>query len=253
MRGEETDDASAEGSTQEYEAGEDEAVAGEDLSESMFASPGRRNWELSPETDYKPFITRFDEIVEAEELCDEEELGRLRAYLDQQMGGLHNVVTRLANRLQRRLLAQQARSWDFDQEEGLLDAARLARVVVNPRLLASLAAACTMPGAKSVRSTCTSGCCSASRRPTSPGPAHSSRMVSPARTPMASCIRPVTCPSISLINARSLSQPDASESQICRLSSVASSLTGPILVAARWAGVGGSRQTWEGDPQRNRT
>src|SRR5438309_9153520 len=98
----------------------------------MFASPGRRNWELSPETDYKPFTTRFDEIVEAEELCDEDELGRLRAYLDQQMGGLQNVVTRLANRLQRRLMAQQARSWDFDQEEGLLDAARLARVVVNP-------------------------------------------------------------------------------------------------------------------------
>ena len=69
----------------------------------------------------------------SEELCDEEELARLRAYLDQQMGGLSNVVTRLANRLQRRLLAQQARSWDFDQEEGLLDAARLARVVVSPR------------------------------------------------------------------------------------------------------------------------
>src|SRR5437763_3684159 len=133
MRGEETEDASAEGSTQEMEAGEEEAVAGDDLSESMFASPGRRNWELTPETDYKPFTTRFDEIVEAEELCDEEELARLRAYLDQQMGGLQNVVTRLANRLQRRLLAQQARSWDFDQEEGLLDAARLARVVVNPR------------------------------------------------------------------------------------------------------------------------
>ena len=74
--------------------------------------------------------------VEAEDLCDEEELGRLRAYLDQQLGGLQNVVTRLANRLQRRLMAQQTRSWDFDQEEGLLDAARLARVVVNPRPLA---------------------------------------------------------------------------------------------------------------------
>jgi cobaltochelatase CobT len=133
MRGEEAEDASAEGSSQEMEAGEDEAAAGDDLSESMLASPGRRNWELSPETDYKAFTTRFDEIVEAEELCDEEELGRLRAYLDQQMGSLHNVVTRLANRLQRRLLAQQARSWDFDQEEGLLDAARLARVIVNPR------------------------------------------------------------------------------------------------------------------------
>jgi cobaltochelatase CobT len=133
MRGEEVEDASAEGNTEEMEPGDEEATAGDDASESMFASPGRRNWELSPETDYKPFTTRFDEIVEAEGLCDEEELGRLRAYLDQQMGGLQNVVTRLANRLQRRLLAQQARSWDFDQEEGLLDAARLARVIVNPR------------------------------------------------------------------------------------------------------------------------
>jgi len=133
MRGEETEDESTEGeSSQEMEAGEDDAAPGDDLSESMFASPSRRNWDLSPPTDYKPFTTRFDEIVEAEELCDEEELGRLRAYLDQQMGGLSNVVTRLANRLQRRLLAQQARSWDFDQEEGLLDAARLARVVVSP-------------------------------------------------------------------------------------------------------------------------
>ncbi|HET7605391.1 MAG TPA: cobaltochelatase subunit CobT [Sphingomicrobium sp.] len=134
MRGEETEDQNSEGdSSQEMEAGEDESAAGDDLSESLFASPGRRNWDLSPPTDYKAFTTRFDEIVEAAELCDEEELSRLRAYLDQQMGGLSNVVTRLANRLQRRLLAQQARSWDFDQEEGLLDAARLARVVVNPR------------------------------------------------------------------------------------------------------------------------
>jgi cobaltochelatase CobT len=134
MRGEEAEDENAEGdSNQEMEAGEEESAAGDDLSESLFASPGRRNWDLSPPSDYKAFTTRFDEIVEAGELCDEEELLRLRAYLDQQMGGLSNVVTRLANRLQRRLLAQQARSWDFDQEEGLLDAGRLARVVVNPR------------------------------------------------------------------------------------------------------------------------
>jgi len=134
MRGEEVEDENAEGdSSEEMEAGEDEASTGDDLNESVSASPSRRNWDLSPETDYKPYTTRFDEIVGSSELCDEEELGRLRAYLDQQMGGLHNVVTRLANRLQRRLMAQQARSWDFDQEEGLLDAARLARVVVNPR------------------------------------------------------------------------------------------------------------------------
>ena len=133
MRGEETEDSSRDAdSSQEMEAGEEEASTGDDMSESVFASPSRRNWDLSPETDYKAFTTRFDEIVEAAELCDEEELGRLRAYLDQQMAGLQNVVTRLANRLQRRLLAQQARSWDFDQEEGLLDAARLARVVVSP-------------------------------------------------------------------------------------------------------------------------
>jgi len=82
--------------------------------------------------DYKAYTTRFDEVVGATELCDEEELTRLRAYLDQQLVHLQGAVTKLANRLQRRLMAQQNRSWDFDQEEGLLDAARLARVVVSP-------------------------------------------------------------------------------------------------------------------------
>jgi cobaltochelatase CobT len=133
MRGEEAEDGSTdELGSDELEMGEQESLAGDELDDAAFASQGRRNWDLSPETDYKPFTTRFDEIVEAADLCDEEELGRLRSYLDQQMAGLQNVVTRLANRLQRRLLAQQARSWDFDQEEGLLDAARLARVVVSP-------------------------------------------------------------------------------------------------------------------------
>jgi len=132
-RGEEADDGSGDDSeAAEMEADDEGAAAGDELGESVFASPGRRNWETSPETEYRAFTTRFDETVEANELCDEDELGRLRAYLDQQLGGLQNVVTRLANRLQRRLLAQQARSWDFDQEEGLLDAARLARVVVSP-------------------------------------------------------------------------------------------------------------------------
>jgi len=133
MRGEDAEDGSAEqdGSDQ-LEMDESDGVAGEDISEDAFASPGRRNWELAPASDYKVFTNRFDETVEAHELCDEEELVRLRAYLDQQMSGLQNVVAKLANRLQRRLLAQQARSWDFDQEEGLLDAARLARVVIDP-------------------------------------------------------------------------------------------------------------------------
>jgi cobaltochelatase CobT len=133
MRGEEVEDENADGdSSEEMEAGEEDSNAGDELGDNVFAAPGRRNWDLAPVTDYKAFTTRFDEVIEAGELCDEEELSRLRAYLDQQMGALSSVVTRLANRLQRRLLAQQARSWDFDQEEGLLDAGRLARVVVSP-------------------------------------------------------------------------------------------------------------------------
>jgi len=94
--------------------------------------PNRPLSDLPPQFDYRVFTTQYDEIVQAAELCDEEELGRLRAYLDQQLVHLQGAVTKLANRLQRRLMAQQSRSWDFDQEEGLLDSARLARVVVNP-------------------------------------------------------------------------------------------------------------------------
>jgi len=71
-------------------------------------------------------------VVEANELCDAEELGRLRQLLDQQLAHLQGVIAKLANRLQRRLMAKQTRSWDFNLEEGLLDTARLARVVVNP-------------------------------------------------------------------------------------------------------------------------
>ena len=133
MRGEQVEDQDADGDSREEADDEgDESGAGDDQDDSIFAAPSRRNSDLAPESDYKAFTVRFDEIVEAAELCDEEELTRLRAYLDQQMAGLQNVVTRLANRLQRKLMAQQARSWDFDQEEGLLDAARLARVVVSP-------------------------------------------------------------------------------------------------------------------------
>jgi len=81
---------------------------------------------------YMPWTGEFDEIVHAEELCDADELARLRHHLDQQLASLQGVVSRLANRLQRRLMAQQVRAWEFDLEEGLLDAARLARVVADP-------------------------------------------------------------------------------------------------------------------------
>jgi cobaltochelatase CobT len=82
--------------------------------------------------DYRPFTTRFDETVGAEELCEPEELDRLRGYLDKQLASLQGVVSRLANRLQRRLMAQQNRSWEFDLEEGLLDPARLSRIIIDP-------------------------------------------------------------------------------------------------------------------------
>jgi cobaltochelatase CobT len=81
--------------------------------------------------DYKAYTTKYDEIVRAEELCDAEELNRLRSYLDKQLLHLSSVVGRLANRLQRRLMAQQSRSWEFDLEEGMLDPARLPRVIVD--------------------------------------------------------------------------------------------------------------------------
>jgi cobaltochelatase CobT len=82
--------------------------------------------------DYRPFITKFDETVGAEELCEPEELDRLRGYLDKQLASLQGIVSRLANRLQRRLMAQQNRSWEFDLEEGVLDPARLSRIVIDP-------------------------------------------------------------------------------------------------------------------------
>jgi cobaltochelatase CobT len=82
--------------------------------------------------DYRVYSAEHDEEVAAEDLAEPAELERLRAYLDQQLEPLKGAVSRLANKLQRRLQAQQNRSWEFDQEEGILDAGRLARVVANP-------------------------------------------------------------------------------------------------------------------------
>ncbi|MBX6424475.1 MAG: cobaltochelatase subunit CobT [Variibacter sp.] len=82
--------------------------------------------------EYRAFSDRFDEVVAAEDLCEPEELERLRGYLDKQLSHLQGVVARLANRLQRKLMAQQSRSWEFDMEEGQLDPARLSRVIIDP-------------------------------------------------------------------------------------------------------------------------
>ncbi len=135
-RAEESSDAPDDAEQREVEMDTDEvsdAEMGDDGQEGMM--PWRPNMPLSdlpPDFDYKAYLTKFDEVVGAAELCDDEELTRLRAYLDQQLIPLQSAVTKLANRLQRRLMAQQNRSWDFDQEEGLLDAARLVRIVTNP-------------------------------------------------------------------------------------------------------------------------
>ena len=86
----------------------------------------------TPTDAYKVFDTRFDEVVDAPDLCDEEELIRLRQMLDRHMENVTSIVGKLANRLQRKLMAHQNRSWDFDLEEGILDAAKLHRVVTQP-------------------------------------------------------------------------------------------------------------------------
>ena len=136
QRGEqrESDDAEGEGQEQGEESYDDlDGEPGDDGEEGMQpVRPNRPPADWSPQFEYKAWTNQFDEVIAATELCDQDELARLRGYLDQQLVPLQAVVSRLANRLQRRLMAQQNRSWDFDQEEGLLDAARLARVVINP-------------------------------------------------------------------------------------------------------------------------
>ena len=107
----------------------------QDGKEQPYAPPRRPNTSVfeNPENfGYQVFTRQFDEFVSAETLCDADELERLRSFLDKQLSVLHVAVSRLANRLQRRLLAQQNRAWDFDLEEGTLDTARLSRVVTDP-------------------------------------------------------------------------------------------------------------------------
>ena len=106
-------------------------VDGEEAGEA--AQPYAPDGAVNPEKSaYNVYTAKFDEIIDAEDLCDAEELARLRAYLDQQLHQMQGVVSRLANRLQRRLQAKQNRSWNFDLEEGYLDPARLSRVITDP-------------------------------------------------------------------------------------------------------------------------
>ncbi len=143
----------SEGETDDPEdgGGKDEASGAEDQSDPADQPPNSgaegdgeqppegQNWRdedydesEGPRTTYREYTTAFDEIVAAKDLCEAEELSRLRLMLDRQVRHSQGLIVRLANRLQRRLMAQQTRSWDFDLEEGILDASRLARVITSP-------------------------------------------------------------------------------------------------------------------------
>lgn len=140
-QGEQDDPEDVQGETQEQDEPED--ISDDDTRLDSMDDDGaaqtalRPNWhrpEGGEAKAYKVFTTEFDEIVNAQDLSEPEELARLRKYLDQSLKGYDQIVGRLANRLQRRLLAQQERAWKFDLEEGVLDASRLARVVADPTL-----------------------------------------------------------------------------------------------------------------------
>ncbi len=83
--------------------------------------------------EYKSFTKDYDEVINANELCDQKELEKLRYNLDKQVFSFLPLITKIANRLQRKLLAQQNRNWDFNMEEGYLDTSRLSRIIANPQ------------------------------------------------------------------------------------------------------------------------
>ena len=111
-----------------------EEESSEEENESEITNAERKNFDLIENTleTYEGFTNEFDEIINAEELGSDEELGKLRNSLDQQLKSYHRLISRLANKLQRKLLAQQKRFWKFDLEEGILDSSRLPRVITDP-------------------------------------------------------------------------------------------------------------------------
>ncbi|MDE2444608.1 MAG: cobaltochelatase subunit CobT [Alphaproteobacteria bacterium] len=136
---EQMEDAEGESEAAEMEAQQIDSDESPDDADGEEMPDGEEPWRpqlpfssLANDNFYRVYSNQFDEEICAEDLCDAEELTRLRAYLDKQLSNLQGVVARLANRLQRRLMAQQNRSWDFDLEEGVLDAARLTRVITDP-------------------------------------------------------------------------------------------------------------------------
>ncbi len=117
----------------EEDSGHDDADTGGE-GDADHTPPSRRpeGYIPGPDSSYNVYTTSYDEIIKAEDLAEPEELDRLRTMLDQQLSHLSGVITKLANRLQRKLLAKQQRSWQFDLDEGMIDTSRLARIIANP-------------------------------------------------------------------------------------------------------------------------
>jgi cobaltochelatase CobT len=134
----EADLSESEGDEGEEAAAEMQADQTADPADTQDSDEGVKPWRPEQpfsnfdEWGYKIFTPQFDETVSATELCDPDELGRLRNFLDQQLQSMQGVVARLANKLQRLLMAQQNRTWEFDLEEGILDTSRLPRIIIDP-------------------------------------------------------------------------------------------------------------------------
>ena len=123
-------DQEIQGETQDSDADNEDGESEGEIVPNPFSGDnlGKNNINYN----YQVFTTKYDEIVNATELCEEDELSRLRGTLDKQLENLQGAIARLANKLQRKLQAKQNRSWDFDLEEGMLDASKLARVITQP-------------------------------------------------------------------------------------------------------------------------
>ena len=133
--GQQPEQIDGQASEDEGEQAEEEEAAAAEGDEKPGGPQQRRERPAGDDSaTYRAFSRANDEEVHADDLCDADELTRLRQQLDQQLQHLQGVVSKLANRLQRRLMAQQTRAWEFDLEEGILDAGRLARIIVNPLL-----------------------------------------------------------------------------------------------------------------------
>ena len=137
MLGAQPDEMEGEAADDDGSDSEEDAAVAEGDDRPGGPQPRRERPNPDNEAIYRAYTRQHDEEVDAEDLCDPDELTRLRQQLDQQLQHLQGVISKLANRLQRRLLAQQTRSWEFDLDEGMLDAGRLARVVINPMLALS--------------------------------------------------------------------------------------------------------------------